>query len=83
MARTYLKEICVYVEPYKLTQTCDIRKTDPDQLFVRFKAGDHGRTAAKVTMAGWLKNTIQTVYEIRKLPIPQSVKDICHHLGQI
>ena len=63
--------VCRALQSY-LDRTRDIRRTN--QLFVTFKAGDQGRAAAKITMAGWLKNTIQTAYEIKELPIPQGVK---------
>jgi hypothetical protein len=47
--------VCRAMQRY-LQVTRDIRRTD--QLFVTFKEGDQGRAASKITMAGWLKNTI-------------------------
>ena len=63
--------VCRALECY-ITATRDIRRTN--QLFVTFKAGDQGRAASKITMAGWLKTVIQNCYEVQNLPIPRGVK---------
>ena len=39
-----------------------------------FKAGDQGRAASKITMAGWLNTAIQNCYAIQNLLIPRGVK---------
>ena len=57
---------------FYIAATRDIRQTN--QLFVTYKAGDQGRAASKITMAGWLKKAIQDCYELQNLPIPQGIK---------